>query len=77
MQVRFCNSAFCGVGSFRRHAGFTLSAAIRYQLLPFAGVSIQANGLYASLTKMRYYNFMDEQHETGFRGRRGLIPALA
>ncbi|WP_298652431.1 hypothetical protein [uncultured Proteiniphilum sp.] len=61
-------------------AGFTLSAAIRYHLTPFAGISIQTSGLYASLSRMRYYNFMNERYETGdFSrkiGRVGLSAAI-
>ncbi|MDR2815906.1 MAG: hypothetical protein LBB62_04295 [Proteiniphilum sp.] len=43
--------------------GFTLSAAIRYEIAPFAGISVQTNGLYASLSEMRYYNIINEQYE--------------
>lgn len=46
-------------------AGFTLSAAIRYQLLPFAGISIQTNGLHASFSKMTYSNIANGSNETG------------
>ncbi|HBX44511.1 hypothetical protein [Limibacterium fermenti] len=46
-------------------AGFALSAAIRYQLAPFAGISIQTNGLYGSVSKMEYYNQWEERYENG------------
>lgn len=60
--------------------GITLSAAIHYQLLPFAGISIQTNSLYASLSKMSYSNVMNGRHETGDLsrkiGRIGLSAAI-
>lgn len=75
MQLRDGGPTHTGVT-----AGFALSAAIRYQLLPFAGISIQVNGVYASLSKMRYYSPMTYQYETGdFSrkiGRMGLSAAI-
>lgn len=61
-------------------AGLTLSAAIRFQLLPFAGISLQTNGLYASFSKMTYNNNWTRSRETGdFSrkiGRIGLSAAI-
>ncbi|GHV29791.1 hypothetical protein FACS1894177_01270 [Bacteroidia bacterium] len=44
--------------------GFTLSAGIRYQLSPSIGIGISADGLFASLSRMKYLNTFDE-YETG------------
>ncbi len=36
--------------------GFTLSAGIRYQIFPFLGAGVSANGLFASISKMEQAN---------------------
>jgi hypothetical protein len=43
--------------------GFTLSAGIRYQLTPLIGIGVSANGLFASLSRMKRLGggFLDEE----------------
>lgn len=40
--------------------GFTLSAGIRYQLTSAIGIGVSANGLFASLSKMKLLNYFEE-----------------
>ncbi len=44
--------------------GFTLSAGIRYQITSLIGMGMYANGLFASLSQMEYYNEQDGKYES-------------
>jgi hypothetical protein len=59
------NSSSFGMGD-RTGAtvGLTLSAGIRYQLSPLIGIGISAEGLFASLSRMKYLNLFSEGYET-------------
>lgn len=60
-------------------AGFTLSGAIHYQLLPFAGISVQTSGIYAPFSRMIDPNLKNGPHGEDFSrkiGRVGLSAAV-
>lgn len=60
-------------------AGFTLSGAIRYQLLPFAGITVQTSGIYAPFSRMSNPNLKTGPHGEDFSrriGRVGLSAAI-
>ena len=44
--------------------GFSASAGIHYRILPFIGVGIDANGLFSSISRMKYKNIFNGKYET-------------
>lgn len=50
--------------------GFTVSAGIRYQIIPLLGVGISGNGIFGSLSKMKSYNHSTGKDEKGSISRK-------
>ena len=44
--------------------GFSLSAGIHYRIIPLIGIGIDANGLFASVSRMKYKNNLSGKYET-------------
>lgn len=64
------NSYIGYVDHFGNTIGFAFSAGIRYQIIPLIGVGINANGLFGSLSEMKYENRITGKQETANLSRK-------